>query len=105
MLVDQGFRNASIFNFVIDDLEGSWDLVLADAVLLHLNRKQFAAALLKVHAALAGAGEEWSTEKLEVPRFFCYWQDEAVAEELRRAGFSSCAITTPEGWLHVVASR
>lgn len=115
MLQEDGWDAVS-FDVVKDELEGDWDLVFADAVLLHLPRVEFSAALKKVHAGLnedgrfaftlkSGTGEAYSSEKLGIPRFFCYWQANEVELQLREAGYSSWTFTEHPGWIHVVASK
>lgn len=112
---------ASTLNAVTDDLPGDLDLVLANAVLLHFTRAEFAGVAAKAHRALrpggrlaftlkAGDGEEWSSDKLGAPRFFCYWRAPRVRAVLTAAGFSGSDVRearTGRGdrdWLHVVAT-
>lgn len=115
MLKDKGWEPVC-FDVVQDELPGKWDLVLADAVLLHLTRTEFVLALKKVHASLeddgcfaftlkVGEGETISDEKLGMPRFFCYWQAATVADRLQTAGYSRWEITEHPGWLHVIAYK
>lgn len=115
MLEEAGW-DAVRFDVVEDELDGVWDLVFADAVLLHLSRKEFALSLQKTHAHLAdngrfaftlkaGEGEAYSNEKLGMPRFFCYWQAGDVADRLEAAGYSSWIIDEHPGWIHVVAHK
>lgn len=115
MLTDDGW-DAISFDVVKDELQGTWDLVFADAVLLHLTRDDFSLALEKVLGRLedngrfaftlkAGDGEVYSTEKLGMPRFFCYWQAGDVEARLEDSGYSSWVVTEHPGWIHVVASR
>lgn len=115
MLTEDGW-DAIRFDVVKDQLEGMWDLVFADAVLLHLTRDEFFLALEKVLRNLenngrfaftlkAGEGEAYSSEKLGMPRFFCYWQVSDVEAKLKEAGYSSWAVTEHPGWIHVVAYR
>lgn len=115
MLIEDGW-DAIRFNVVEDEFAGKWDLVFADAVLLHLTRKEFSLSLEKAHAILedngrfaftlkAGDGEEYSSEKLGMPRFFCYWQASDVENRLKDAGYSSYAVSEHPGWIHVVAYK
>lgn len=110
--------NAKHFNVIKDIFSSSYDLILADAVLLHLNREQFKHALLKIRSALRdngrlaftvkeGEGEAWSDKKIGKPRYFCYWSERDIRGELERAGFSK--VTLFKGgesggeWLNIVA--
>lgn len=83
LLKQKGF-NARQLNAITDDLGGSYDLVLANAVLLHFTRDETKQVLQKVFAALnpggtfaftlkQGEGEKWSEDKLGAPRYFCFW--------------------------------
>ena len=119
-LRSRGFT-ASALNAITDDLPGELDMLLASAVLLHFTRAEFAAVLAKARRALrqggrfaftlkAGDGEEWSTEKLGAPRFFCYWREPRVRDAVAAAGFAGSDIReVPRGtgsmdWLYVVAA-
>lgn len=115
MLIEDGW-DAIRFNVVEDEFAGKWDLVFADAVLLHLTREEFSLSLEKAHAILedngrfaftlkAGDGEEHSNEKLGMPRFFCYWQASDVESRLKEFGYSSWVVTELPGWIHVVAHK
>ncbi|WP_235973794.1 class I SAM-dependent methyltransferase [Parasphingopyxis marina] len=114
-----GFE-AKLFNVLNDAFTAKYDLIIANAVLLHFDRQEFAEALRKSSRALKpngrfafslkrGDGEEWSDEKLNAPRFFCYWQPEDLAPLLSRARFSSWAINevaterAHAEWLYIVA--
>lgn len=115
----RGFA-ARLFNVLTDTLERPYDVILANAVLLHFDRDQFAFVLGKLHAALRpggrlafslkrGDGEEWSSAKIGAPRYFCYWQPDDVAARLAEAGFARWSVTqasttrTHADWLFVIA--
>lgn len=98
-----------------DDFGGPYDVVLADAVLLHLTRPEFAAALRKARAAVndggllaftlkEGDGDEWHTRKLGRPRFFTYWREPDLRAELAAAGWEPIWLEHVPGqlepWLH-----
>lgn len=119
-LRERGFC-ARQFNLLTDSLADRYDLILANAVLLHFAADEFAMVLKKLRAALKGGGrlafslkrgqgEEWSTGKLGAPRFFRYWQPEGVAPYLRDAGFAQWSIDEAQTarahaeWLFVIAS-
>lgn len=116
----KGF-DARIFNVLTDKLDVRYDLILANAVLLHFTLPEFRTVLTKLHAALkpggrlafslkAGQGEEWSDAKIGAPRFFRYWQEDQVAAELEAAGFGVRQIDLAHtdrkhgDWLFVIAS-
>ncbi|MBO0812349.1 MAG: NUDIX domain-containing protein, partial [Microlunatus sp.] len=82
-------HDARVLDVRTGDLGGGWDAVLADAVLLHLNRTEFAAVAGRVAAAVRpgglfaftlkeGDGEAWSEAKLDLPRWFVYWREPEV---------------------------
>ena len=115
-----GFR-ARLLNVLTGPVPEGWDLILANAVFLHFTRPEFQAALAKMAKALKpqgrlafslkqGDGEEWSNAKLNAPRYFCYWQPEALPPLLRQAGFSRWdikAVATSRkhaDWIYVIAS-
>jgi predicted TPR repeat methyltransferase len=128
LLQDTGL-GARQLNVITDDLGGPYDLVLANAVLLHLTRGQLQSVLHKIRKSLGergrlaftlkrGKGEEWSNAKLGAPRFFCYWEAGPLRGLLATAGFTDARITgcasvraPSDGrpaivtdWLHIVAT-
>jgi SAM-dependent methyltransferase len=111
---------ARLFNVLTDPLDERFDLVFANAVLLHFTAGECAAALAKLRGALApggrlafslkqGQGEEWSDAKLGAPRFFRYWLAEDLPPYLQRAGFVDWTIVEAHtarahaDWLFVTA--
>lgn len=101
-----------------DDLGGPYEAVLADAVLLHLDRTQFADLLARARAAVVdggvlaftlkeGDGDEWHARKLGAPRYFTYWREAAVRDELARTGWDVVELRhvdgTTERWLFLIA--
>jgi SAM-dependent methyltransferase len=113
---------ASHFNALTDIVASKFDLIFANAVLLHFTREEFVMVLAKMAGALKpdgrfafslkrGNAEEWSNAKLNAPRYFCYWEPEALPVLLSRAGFSSWSIDavtterTHPDWICVIAWR
>lgn len=103
-----------------DDLGGPYPGVLADAVLLHLTRDQFGHALRRCHDAVEpggvlgltlkeGDGEEWTTEKIDHPRYFAYWREPELRDRLDQAGWRVVDLQRTVGrqasWLLVIARR
>lgn len=93
--------------------------VYANAVLLHLEREELAAALLRLRSALPpggvlactvkeGDGEEWHDRKLGVPRRFTYWRAGPLRAALEAAGWTVVSIEHSSGrlddWLQVLAT-
>ncbi len=102
------------------ELGGPWRGILADAVLLHLSRTQFAdfatranrAVIIDGHLALTlkeGDGEGWSSAKLGLPRHFTYWREPALRTALEAAGWDVLNVEhvqgNPEPWLYVLATN
>jgi SAM-dependent methyltransferase len=110
---------ARSFNVLADPVPSGYQVILANAVFLHLTRPQLADTLRRLAMALRnggrlaftvkqGEGEEWSTAKLGVARYFCYWQPGALRDVVIAAGFASVRMTrwsTPGGrpFLAVIA--
>jgi SAM-dependent methyltransferase len=101
-----------------DDLGGPWDGLLADAVLLHLDRAQLEDLLHRARRAVTtdgvlgftlkeGDGSEWTTDKLDQPRHFTYWREPALREVLTRTGWTVRHLHHIDGryepWLYVCA--
>lgn len=123
LLQDNG-RKARILNAITDDLGTSYDLIFADAVLLHFTRDEVQRVISKVHHALVnggrfafslkiGEGEEWEETKLGAPRFFCYWTKETIQPVLEQAGFTDIHVTddhvshvgSKAAWIHIIAVK
>jgi SAM-dependent methyltransferase len=102
-LREQG-HPARSFNVLKDPIPMGYQVILANAVFLHLTRPQLADTLRRLLAALPkggrlaftvkqGEGEDWSTAKLGAPRYFCYWQPEPLHDLVIAAGFASVQVT------------
>lgn len=105
------------FNVKTDEFPGMYDVIIASAVLLHLNRDDFRGVLKKIASSLEpggrflfsvqkGVGEEWKENK-GGPRFFCYWEKERLESELNDAGFvvNDINIFLDGKWLMVSAEK
>jgi SAM-dependent methyltransferase len=102
------------------DLGGPYEAVLANAVLLHLNRAQARRALGRCLDAVPrggllaltlkdGDGESWSVAKLGAPRWFVYWRSEDLQDLLSDVGWRVLKLRKVQGrtqpWLHVLSER
>jgi SAM-dependent methyltransferase len=111
-------HEARLLDIRSGDLGGPYDGVLANAVLLHLSRGQFAGALRRVRrATIAGGllavtlkegdGEQWSTAKLGLPRHFTYWREAALRRVLHDTGWEVTFLEHVPGradqWLQLIA--
>lgn len=120
LLNQKGF-DARELNAITDDLGGPYDLILANAVLLHFTREETAQVIRKAYGALnkggtlaftvkQGEGEEWTDQKLGAPRYFCYWTADQLAPVLEDAGFSDTKVigdaeTNTFTWVQVIATK
>jgi SAM-dependent methyltransferase len=95
--------NARRFNVLTDELGERYDLIFANAVLLHFERDEFGFILKKLIRSIKaggrlafslkkGQGEAWSSEKIGAPRFFCYWERQILEPLLADAGFAAWTI-------------
>ncbi|MEA5454914.1 hypothetical protein SPF06_09300 [Sinomonas sp. JGH33] len=109
-----------MLDVLADDFGGPYDAVFANAVLLHVERGRLERVLrVAAHAVNEGGilaatfkkgdGEGWSDRKLEGPRYFTYWREEALRRVLASSGWSplriadSTAPGAPERWITVLA--
>ncbi|HEU4947853.1 MAG TPA: methyltransferase domain-containing protein [Kribbella sp.] len=110
-------HHADRLNALTDEFGGPYDLVFADAVLLHFDRDQLAAVLRKAARASGllafslreGEGAEWSTRHLDLPRHFTMWQEPELRRLLTDCGWTIASLargSTPVGgWFYVLAER
>lgn len=116
-LQERGFK-ARKLNAITDDLGGPYDLILANAVLLHFTRVQTRQALNRILTALhhngvfaftilEGTGDKLAKDKLGAARYFCFWSEEEVRQLLLDVGFQQIRINkaqTPWAvWLQIIA--
>ncbi len=109
---------ARLLDVRTDDLGGPYAAVLADAVLLHLDRAQFAEVLIKARNAVddqgilaltlkEGDGAGWTTAKLGKPRHYTYWREPGLRDVLIRTGWSVISLDHVHGrvdpWLYLLA--
>lgn len=110
-------HDARVLDIRTDDLGGPWEAVLALAVLLHLDRAQFADALRRIREAVVdggvfaftlkeGDGDAWSEAKLGLPRHFTYWREPSLRPVLAQTRWDVISIDYVDGlepWLFVMA--
>ena len=119
LLQSQGHQ-AFILDAINDDLAGPYDLIFADAVLLHFTRVETRSVIVKVFDALhdggrfafslkQGDGDNWSEEKLGAPRYFCYWSKGDIEKIIKQTGFGDVQIKADRSggtrWLHIIANK
>lgn len=121
VLRDKGFKTRSL-DLLKSEIGGRYDMVLADAVLLHFTPKESEAVIQKIHAALnangifalrmkQGNGPVWSEEKLGEPRYFYYWTADELKNTLITHGFEWLSVTenftghNKANWMHIIARK
>lgn len=121
ILVEKDTTSYSL-NIVTDQLNDTYDLVIANAVLLHLNNKETVEASKKIFNALntdgtfaltlkQGEGEAWQNNKGMTQRFFNYWYKEDIVELLSNIGFVDINAWVDETdspnatWIMIVAKK
>ena len=119
LLREQG-HDAKVLNVLTDELGGPHDLVIANAVFLHFKSAELKAVLKKIYASLQpggtlaftvkkGTGSGWSAEKMNGPRFFCYWQAQPLRKVVADTGFTNIELaeakTTNANWLQIIARK
>jgi hypothetical protein len=103
-----------------DDLGSPFAGVIANAVLLHLNRQEFRAVLRRCRAAVVeggflaftvkeGEGARWSDDKIGLPRYFGYWREQPLRGALPDTRWNVLLLDHVVGRtaerLHVIAAR
>lgn len=118
-LVAAGHR-ARILNLYEEDFGGPYDAIFANAVLLHVDRDRLQSVLIVARRATRGGGvlvasfkkgdgEERSDRKLDAPRHFTYWRENALDTIVRAAGWHPLVVsestrsTSSERWITVIA--
>ncbi len=111
-------HEARLLDLRRDALGGSYDAVLANAVLHHLDRAELGSVLLRCREAVRGAGllafstkegdgEHWSEHKLGLPRHFTFWREGPLRELLRASGWTVVSWRNERGrtepWFYVIA--
>jgi SAM-dependent methyltransferase len=119
-LLQQRGHRARLLDVRTDELGGPYDAVLANAVLLHLDRDDAERALASCHTATRnggllaltlkeGDGESWSSAKLGRPRWFVYWREAALRDVLERLGWNVRHVRRADGkhepWLLALCEK
>lgn len=113
-------HQANVLDVTIDEFGGPFDVVFANAVLLHLTVDQFDTVLTKAAQAVRpdgllvftvkeGDGTQWTTTKLDRPRYFTYWREPALRTHLRTFGWTAVSIERVQGrlepWLYLICTQ
>jgi predicted house-cleaning noncanonical NTP pyrophosphatase (MazG superfamily) len=115
LLREQGWPVGQ-FNVLKDQFTKKYDLIFANAVLLHFTPAELVEVLVKISQSLnpkgvlafslkLGDGTGWSEHKLNAPRFFCYWQPESITKLLGECGFEVEFLNSDveQKWLYIIA--
>jgi len=107
-------------NIITDSIEGNYDAIIANAVLLHFTDEETQLVLHKVLNALndsgrfafsvkVGEGDAWTDGKIGLPRYFNFWDEETLRLLLDEVGFRSVSVVTTgkaqNTWLMVTAYK
>lgn len=115
LLKNRGYT-ARLLNILTDPIEGSYDLLFANAVFLHFRIEELEIVIKKIHQALNsegllsfsvkhGEGEEWSSSKVGRPRFFHYWQKDSIITFLKNHGFEVLELSEDQIFTYIIAKK
>lgn len=91
-------KEARLLNALTDNFGIDYDMIYANAVLLHFTPEQSLGVMQKAYASLKrngvfafsvkiGNGSEWSSSKLNAPRYFTYWNEKGLREIISKTDF------------------
>ena len=111
LLEKEGY-SARLFSILTNPFTATYDLVFANAVFL----QELHQVLDKIHCALSdggylsfsvkeGVGVEWTSVKVGNPRYFCYWQADALHSMLEAHGFTVLEIFSMENFIYIIAKK
>lgn len=117
-----GGKDAKLLNALTDDYGTDYDMIYANAVLLHFTPEQSLEVIKRAYASLRqggvfafsvkiGDGSEWSNAKLNAPRYFTYWNEADLRALIAQSDFE--IVFWEEGstghdnsdWYHVTLKR
>lgn len=121
LLQKKGFKTR-LLDLLRDDLGSDYDMILADAVLLHFTPEECSEVTEKIHTALndrgilalrmkQGNGPMWSNEKIGESRYFYYWQLDELKKLLNDNGFEWLKVTESHTshnnaiWMHIIVRK
>lgn len=121
LLQKHGFK-ARYLDLLKDEIESGYDMVLADAVLLHFTPEEATSVALKIYGALKengifalrmkqGNGPVWTEEKLGEPRYFYYWKTNELKDMLTECGFEWLSMSESftahnnASWMHIIVRK
>ena len=114
--------SARVLNIITDEIDDTYDLILANAVLLHFDDNETKSTVKKIHAALnsngtfsftlkQGEGVAWQNNKDAALRFSNYWSEKDIVQLLTMAGFEDIDAWTDSSddphttWIMIIAKK
>ena len=115
LLEHKGY-SARLFNILTDSFTSTYDLVYANAVFLHFTPEELHQVFDKIYCALStggylsfsvkqGIGEEWTSVKVGNPRYFCYWQADALQTLLEAHDFILVETASIDNFIYMIAKK
>ncbi|MBC7746770.1 methyltransferase domain-containing protein [Pedobacter sp.] len=118
-LLEKLGKDAQLLNVITDEISTeTYDFILAMAVLLHMDPGETDHSLKNIAKGLKrggifaycvkqGEGEEWSSHKMDAPRYFRYWSKEEAEHQMSTHGFEIMELSTAhdDKWLMVTAKK
>jgi len=121
ILQKKGFKTRML-NLLTQDIGGMYDMIFANAVLLHFNPEETQFVSQKICGALnkngiftvrvkKGNGAFWSVEKLGKPRYFYHWDPAEFRIMLEKCGFQIVSLTesytehNDTNWIGIIAQK
>lgn len=121
-ILKQNDPTSHLLNIITDDIGADCDLIMANAVLLHLTDDETKSASSKVFNALKaggvfalslkqGEGDTWQSTKGMASRYFNYWSKEDIVNLLSDTGFVNIdawldASDSPNAtWIMIIAKK
>lgn len=115
-LLAAGFR-ANKLNIITENPDKAYNAVFASAVFLHFTRSEMKHVLVKLkdfilpNGLLAfsvkkGVGDEWTTDKMDALRYFCYWNEGELKDMLSELAYDvrDIRVVEEDKWICVIAS-
>jgi len=119
-LLQKAGHDTRLLNALTDEFGQNYNMIFANAVLLHFSPDQTKEVLQKAYRSLRpggvlafsvkrGSGSAWSEAKLDAPRHFYYWEHDDLEATVKASGFDLLELTARVGpkdkWLQVIARK
>ena len=121
MMMEKGGHKPILLNAITGEYGGPYDLIFANAVLLHFTPEETLTVMKKANNALApgglfafrlksGSGSEWDTS-MKLPRRMHYWMPDDLKKVVTESGFEIASFQAGLSaynkfkWLQVIARK